>query len=73
MKKCYSNEVKASVVKRSESGESVKTISEKTNIPRSTIYQWLSEIKNDVTCYRFKEKTYYICVALDLFSRMVVG
>lgn len=30
---------------------------------------WVS----DVTCYSFQEKNYYICVILDLFSRMVVG
>ena len=30
---------------------------------------WVS----DVTCYNFQEKTYYICVILDLFSRMVIG
>ena len=30
---------------------------------------WVS----DVTCFRFKEKTYYICAILDLFSRRVIG
>ena len=30
---------------------------------------WVS----DVTCFRFNNKSYYICVILDLFSRMVVG
>ena len=30
---------------------------------------WVS----DVTCYSFQERNYYICVILDLFSRMVVG
>ena len=30
---------------------------------------WVS----DVTCFRFNNKNYYICVILDLFSRMVVG
>lgn len=30
---------------------------------------WVS----DVTCFRFDNKNYYICVILDLFSRMVVG
>lgn len=30
---------------------------------------WVS----DVTCFRFNSKNYYICVILDLFSRMVVG
>lgn len=30
---------------------------------------WVS----DVTCFRFREKNYFICVILDLFSRMVVG
>ena len=30
---------------------------------------WVS----DVTCFRFNSKSYYICVILDLFSRMVVG
>ena len=30
---------------------------------------WVS----DVTCYSFHEKSYYICVILDLFSRMVIG
>lgn len=28
---------------------------------------------SDVTCFRFNNKNYYICVILDLFSRMVVG
>ena len=27
----------------------------------------------DVTYFRFKEKDYYICVIIDLFSRKVVG
>jgi len=27
----------------------------------------------DVTCFRYNEKNYYICVVLNLFSRMVVG
>ena len=30
---------------------------------------WVS----DVTFFRWKEKTYYICVIMDLFARMVVG
>ena len=30
---------------------------------------WVS----DVTCFRFNNRSYYICVILDLFSRMVVG
>lgn len=30
---------------------------------------WVS----DVTCFRFNNKNYFICVILDLFSRMVVG
>ena len=30
---------------------------------------WVS----DVTCFRVKEKTYYICAILDLFSRRVIG
>ncbi|MBQ6570450.1 MAG: IS3 family transposase [Clostridia bacterium] len=30
---------------------------------------WVS----DVTCFRFNNKNYYICMILDLFSRMVVG
>lgn len=30
---------------------------------------WVS----DVTCFRFHEKNYFICVILDLFSRMVIG
>ena len=30
---------------------------------------WVS----DVTCFRFNNKNYYVCVILDLFSRMVVG
>lgn len=30
---------------------------------------WVS----DVTCFRFKERWYYICVILDLFSRKVVA
>lgn len=30
---------------------------------------WVS----DVTCFRFNNKNYYICVILDLFSRMIVG
>lgn len=30
---------------------------------------WVS----DVTCFRFKEKTYFICAILDLFARMVIG
>ncbi len=30
---------------------------------------WVS----DVTCFRFNSKNYYVCVILDLFSRMVVG
>lgn len=30
---------------------------------------WVS----DVTCFRFKEKTYYICVIIDLFARTVIG
>ena len=30
---------------------------------------WVS----DVTCFRLHNKNYYICVVLDLFSRMVVG
>ena len=30
---------------------------------------WVS----DVTCFRLHNKNYYICVVLDLFSRMVIG
>lgn len=30
---------------------------------------WVS----DVTCFRFNNKNYYICVILDLFSRMVIA
>lgn len=30
---------------------------------------WVS----DVTCFRFNNKNYYICVILDLFSRMIIG
>lgn len=30
---------------------------------------WVS----DVTCYRWKDKWYYICLIIDLFSRLVVG
>ena len=30
---------------------------------------WVS----DATCFRFNNRSYYICVILDLFSRMVVG
>ena len=29
--------------------------------------------ESDVTCFRLNNKNYYICVILDLFSRMVVG
>ena len=30
---------------------------------------WVS----DVTCFRYKNKNYYVCVILDLFSRLAVG
>lgn len=30
---------------------------------------WVS----DVTCFRLHNKNYYICIVLDLFSRMVIG
>ena len=38
-----------------------------TNVRPNQI--WVS----DVTCYSFHEKNYFICVILDLFSRMVIG
>lgn len=57
-----------------------KTLYERINVRRENLLNqnftasrpdevWAS----DVTYYRFKEKTYYICVVIDLFSRKVIA
>lgn len=59
---------------------SAKTLYEKYNGRRENLLNqnfsasrpdevWMS----DVTYYRFKEKTYYICIVIDLFSRKVIA
>ena len=43
----YSNEEKLSIISRYQQGESIATLSDELNIPRSTLYRWLNSFPTD--------------------------
>lgn len=43
----YSNEEKLSIIARYQQGESIATLSDELDIPRSTLYRWLKSFPTD--------------------------
>ena len=47
----YSNEEKLSIISRYQQGESIATLSDELNIPRSTLYRWLNSFPTDIEIF----------------------
>lgn len=67
---------KQEIVSLFNAGKSAAALSIEHNVPRSLVFDvsgpnrvWVS----DTTCFKVKEKYYYICVIIDLFSRKIVA